>query len=99
MYAGSFTADELVGFISDWVQGGASIVVDGTRLAVDNSCPTQLDSFLSDDCVSTDQGETLNTGAIAGGIFGGVCVLLIFTSIITVAILVRRRKLKKIRYD
>ena len=99
MYAGNFNAGELVGFISDWVQGGASIVVDGTKLAVDNSCPTQLDSFLSDDCVSTDQGETLNTGAIVGGIVGGVCVLLIFTSIITVVILVRRRKLKNFRCD
>ena len=99
MYSGNFNAGELVGFISDWVQGGASIVADGTKLAVDNSCPTQLDSFLSDDCVSTDQGETLNTGAIVGGIVGGVCVLLIFTSIITVVILVRRRKLKIFRYD
>ena len=99
MYSGNFNADELVGFISDWIQGGASIVTDGTRLAVDNSCPTQLDSFLSDDCVSTDQGETLSTGAIVGGIVGGVCVLLISTSIITVVILVRRRKLKKFRYD
>ena len=34
MYSGNFNAGELVGFISDWVQGGASIVADGTRLAV-----------------------------------------------------------------
>ena len=99
MYYGNFNAGELVGFVSYWVQGAASIVADGTRLAVDNSCPTQLDSFLSEDCVSTDQGETLNTGAIVGGIVGGVCVLLIFTSIITVVILVRMRKLKIFRYD
>ena len=43
-YAGSFTADELVGFVSDWVQGGASVIADGTRLAIDSSCPTQLDT-------------------------------------------------------
>ena len=72
--------------------------LDLITLAVDNSCPMQLDSFLSEDCVSTDQGETLSTGAIAGGIVGGVCVLLIFTGIIIVAILVRRRKLKIFRY-
>ena len=60
------------------------------------SCSNRV---LSEDCVSTDQGETLNTGAIVGGIVGGVCVLLIFTSIITVVILVRMRKLKIFRYD
>ena len=98
VYVGSFTADGLVEFISDWVQGGASIVTDGTRRAIDNSCPTQLDTFLSEDCVSTDQGETLSTGAIVGGIVGGVCVLLIITSTIIVVIVVRRRKQKSFRY-
>ena len=98
VYVGSFTADELVEIISDWIQGGASIVADRTRHAIDNSCPTQLDSFRSEDCVSTDQGETLSTGAIVGGILGGVCVLLIITSIIIVVILVQRRKLKSFRY-
>ena len=76
-----------------------SVIADGTRLSVDNSCPTQLDTFLSEDCVSTDQGEPLSTGAIVGGILGGVCVLLIITSIIIVVVVVRRRKAKNVRYD
>ena len=91
-----YTADELLEFISQWVQNGPSIVVGASRLNVDSNCPTQLDSFLARDCVPTDQGETQgsdSTIAIIGSVFGSVCVLLIV--IIVMTLVCHWRKIRK----
>ena len=88
-------------FVSQWVQSAPSFVVGPSmsRVNVDTNCPTLLDSFLSDDCVSMDQGKTLSIAAIVGGGLAGVGVVLIFIGIIIVVKLVQKRKLKSFRYD
>ena len=50
----TITAAQLVDFVSQWVQSAPSFVVGPSmsRINVDTNCPTQLDSFLSEDCVS-----------------------------------------------
>ena len=97
----TFTAAQLVDFVSQWVQSAPSFVVGPSmsRVNVDTNCPTQLDSFLSEDCVSMDQGKTQSIGAIVGGGLAGVGVVLIFIGIIVVVKLVQKRKLKSFRYD
>ena len=94
-----YTADELVEFISEWVQTAPSLVVGParSRVDVDSSCPTELDSFLSKDCVSTDQGD--NLAAIVGGSIGGVCALLICTFTVIVVISLQKRKSGSFRYS
>ena len=47
-----YTADGLVASVSTWAQSGTSISVDSTRLDVDPSCPTQLESLEAGDCES-----------------------------------------------
>jgi len=93
-----YTADDLVVLVSTWAQSGTAsilISVDSTRLDVDPSCPTQLESFEAGDCETT--GGT--SVAVLGGAIGAVCVLLIVTGIIIVVIILvqRRRKHKQFR--
>ena len=86
-----YTADVLVALVSTWAQSGTSISVDSTRLDVDPSCPTQLESFQAGDCETT--GDSF---AALGGAIGAVCVLLIVIGIIImIVILVRRRRKQK----
>ena len=90
-----YTADGLVALVSTWAQSGTSISVDSTRLDVDPSCPTQLESFEAADCETT--GGT--SVAVLGGAIGAVCVLLIVIGIIIVVVILvqRTRKQKQFR--
>ena len=97
----TFTAAQLVDFVSQWVQSAPSFVVGPSmsRINVDTNCPTQLDSFLSEDCVSVDQGKTQSIGAVIGGVVAGVCVVLIFTGIVIAVLFIQKRKKKSFRYE
>ena len=100
-----YTADGLVALVSTWAQSGTSISVDSTRLDVDPSCPTQLESFEAGDCESeTVTGQPAASGvnvAALGGAIGAVIVLLILViAVLVVVILLQRtRKHKKFRYE
>ena len=103
MSDGESTAGSLVVFISQWVQDGASIFVAGVRLDVDSTCPTELDSFNSEDCkaVITDDGETsggLETivGSIVG-VIGILLVLLLIAVVVLVVVFIRRKKHRSFR--
>ena len=96
-----FTAEDLVVFISQWVQDGASIVVDGIRLDVDSTCPAELESFSSEDCETMEettgggQESDASLAAIVGSVLGGVCLLLLVILVIgAVCVMKRRRKHK-----
>ena len=58
-----YSADDLVQFISDWVQSGASIVVDGTRLNVNSTCPNATKFNSSANCVNEEQAGCSNSSA------------------------------------
>ena len=98
-----YRADDLVALVTTWAQSGTtSINVDSTRLDVDSSCPTQLESFEAGDCESaTAIGPGGMNIAAVGGAIGTVCVLLIVGSTIVVVIILvqRTRKQKRFRYD
>ena len=51
-YTEEYTASDFVEIISSWVENGASLAVDDSRLSVDSTCPTYLESFEADDCQS-----------------------------------------------
>ena len=101
----STTADDIAEHISNWVHtGSATIGVQGTRLDVDSTCPTELESFDSLDCDAEEQpqtgeardgGSSDDTVVIVAGILGVVCVLVIITSIFIASILVRKRQKQK----
>ena len=98
-----FTAEDLVGFISEWVQDGASIVVDGIRLDVDSMCPAELESFSSEDCETMEETPATGGGqesdaslaAIVGSVLGGVCLLLLVILVVGVVCIVKRRRKHK----
>ena len=96
----TYTAAELVDFVSQWVQSAPSFVVGPSmsRVNVDTNCPAQLDSFLSEDCVSMDQEKTQSIGAIIGGALAGVGAIFIFTFIIVAVLFIQKRKQKSYRY-
>ncbi len=77
----TYTAAQLVDFVSQWVQSAPSFVVGPSmsRVNVDANCPTQLHSFLSEDCVSMDQSVTESIGAIVGGVIAGMQVYVWFS--------------------
>ena len=87
-----YTADGLVTVVSAWVQSGTtSISVASTRLDVDPSCPTQLESFQAGDCEITGGTNV----AVLGGAIGAVCVLLIVIGIVIVIVILVQRKRKQ----
>jgi len=86
-----YTADGLVALVSTWAQSGTSISVDSTRLDVDPSCPTQLESFQAGDCEITGGTNV----AVLGGAIGAVCVLLIVIGIVIVIVILVQRKRKQ----
>ena len=98
----SYRADDIVSLVSTWVQNGTSINVDSTRLDIDPSCLTQLESFQVGDCESEITGGPggINVAAL-GGAIGVVCVVLILViTILTIIILVQRTRMhKRFRYE
>ena len=96
-----FTAEDLVVFISEWVQDGASIVVDGIRLDIDSTCPAELESFSFEDCETNQettggiQESDTSVGVIVGSVLGGVCVLLLAMLVIGVVCVMKRRRKHK----
>ena len=84
-----YTAEGLVALVSTWAQSGISISVDLTRLEVDPSCPTQLESFEAGDCESDIAGGGINAGVV-GGTIGAVGVLLIVAVLGTIIVVVKR---------
>ena len=98
-----YTADGTVALVSAWARSGTAsvlITVDSTRLDVDPSCPTQLESLEAGDCESTVTGGLggVNVAAL-GGAIGAVCVLLIVGSTVLVVLILvlRTRKQKSFR--
>ena len=100
--ASDYTANDFVGFISDWAQSGPLITVDGDILSIDASCPTQLESFGSDDCKTAEEDENgfditeYLLIIIVGG--AGIIVLVLFViTLVLVGVLVclRRRRKRK----
>ena len=57
-YTEEYAASDFVEIISSWVENGASLVVDDSRLSVDSTCPTYLESFETDDCQSSSPPPT-----------------------------------------
>lgn len=98
---GSHTADELVSFFLHWVSSGPPLTVTGTVFSVDPSCPAELESLTSEDCVRqllpTPTTLMINATIIWGPVFG-VAVLLLLVVIIAMTSLfyIRQRRKKAI---
>ena len=100
-------ADSIVTNINQWVQTKPRVRVDGVILDVDPDCPTMLDSFNSDDCVTeepSNQANPTSTSSSPVGVIIGtaaaisVAVVVVIVLIIVIIILVYCRRKSTYRY-
>ena len=100
-YTEEYTASDFVEIISSWVENGASLVVDGSRLSVDPTCPTELESFEADDCVTqspsgttmTQPGGSNSSVVVIGGVAGALCfLLLVIIVVLSIAFIMRSKR-------
>ena len=94
-------ADDIVTYIYQWVQTKPSVRINGITLALDPSCPTVLDSFDSDDCVTentSDQASSPSSSSLSPlSVIIGAAVLIaiiILLIIIVIIVIVKYRKRK-----
>ena len=92
-------ADDIVTDINQWVQTEPSVKVNGVTLALDPECPTVLDSFDSNDCVTeTPVSQTKSSSSspslitIIGTAAGVIIIILLLIIVIVIIIKCRRRK-------
>ena len=87
-------ADSIVTNINQWVQTKPRVRVDEVILDVDPDCPTMLDSFNSDDCVTegpSNQANPISSSSpvvIIVGIAAAVAAVVVIVLIIVIVILV-----------
>ena len=109
-YTEEYTASDFVEIISSWVENGASLVFDDSRLSVDPTCPTYLESFEADDCQSSSPLPTSESPSpsssdniiVIGGVAAACFILLVATAVLSVslvaAVLRYKRKGFSVRY-
>ena len=89
-------ADSIVMNISQWVQTKPRVRVNKVILDVDPDCPTMLDSFNSDDCVterpSNPTSSSSPVGIIIGVVVAAVVVVIVVIIIIITIGMYRRHK-------
>ena len=95
-YTEEHTASDFVEIVATWVGEGATLVVDGLQLSVDASCPTEVESFEVEDCltITSTQGvfSVATIGSIGGGTASLLVLLVLITACIAVAVKFRRKK-------
>ena len=113
-YTEKYTASDFAEIVSSWVENGASLVVDNSRLSIDPTCPTELESFEADDCVTLSPSVTQSPSGTAmtqpgasvviGGVAGALCFLvLVVIAVLSIAFIVaimrsKRKKAFSVRY-
>ena len=96
-------ADDIVAYISQWVQDEPSVVVNGITLALDPDCPTMLDSFDSNNCVIEEPSNQTNPSpsssssssspfGIIIGVVAAAAVVIILVIVIIITVVYRRSK-------
>ena len=95
--ASTTNADGIVSIISDWLESEPSVTVNDVVLDLDPNCPTKLDSFNSNDCVTeapsdqTDQSSS-SVGIIAGAVVAVIVVILLLITAVVIIIMYCRHK-------
>ena len=94
-------ADDIVTYIYQWVQTKPSVRINGITLALDPSCPTVLDSFDSNDCVTDESSDQTSSSSSSSSlplnVIIGAAVLIaiiILLVIIVIIVIVKYRKRK-----
>ena len=91
---GDATVPDLLQYIEDWIQEGATISVQFQRYSVDTTCDVGVNSFTESECKVDSASGSDNTGTIVGVVVGVLLVLVIITAVIVLImlILVRRKR-------
>ena len=103
-------ADDIVTDINQWVQTKPRVGVNGVTLDIDPDCPTMLDSFAGDDCVTETPPDQTNPSSSSSsssssspfgiiiGVAVAVVIILILIIVVVIAIVVCRRHKSTYRY-
>ena len=96
---------QVLPYIDNWVSRGPSILVQSNSIAVEATCPTEVDSLTAQaDCERPTSGTSaaLNSGggfgligAIAGGIGGVIFVSIIILGAVVVCMCARLKKKRR----
>ena len=72
--------------LTEWIERGASVNIDGVVLAADPSCTVEIQSFVEQECLS-ESGATSGM-AIPPGVGGGiaVAVIVIVVTVVTLTV-------------
>ena len=91
------TVPDLLQYIEEWIQDGATISVQFQRYSLDTTCDVRVDSFTESECGIDSASDSASvTGVIVGAVVGMVLVLVIVTAIVVVVMMVLvRRKSKR----
>ena len=86
------TVEDLLQYLEDWIQEGATISVKLQRVSVDSTCDVGINSFTESEC-GVGSGSDI-TGAITGAVVGVLLVLVIIAAVIVLIMLalVRRKR-------
>ena len=102
-YTEEYTASDFVEIISSWVGNGASLAVDDSRLSVDSTCPTNLESFEADDCQSPTAPIPTTSSSnfiVIGGVAAACLIFLLATivSLVATVMICKRKGFFSVRY-
>jgi len=80
-------------YISQWVEGGAQVIVAGKLLEIDSICSVQTQSFMEQGCLPDipvlRPAESLPVAAVGGGV--AAVVIIIVTAVVLVVSLMLAR--------
>ena len=92
-------SSQLISYLEQWVATNPTIVIQSSRLSIDSSCNVAIDNFNDPECIiSPVNDDSTNTGAIIGGVVGGVFVMLIVAVAVMVVAGFVRTQQKKASY-
>ena len=100
---GHLSADKLTSLVSSWVSDGPSLTVNGILLNVDPTCPVELESLTSDDCITrlqTNELPNLESGStviIGSSVAVGALITVTTLTIVVATILIICFRMKKKR--
>ena len=101
-----YSAPDLVSLMQSWVNSDrASVMVQSSRLHLDPTCSTSLDSLYDTDCISSSGPVNPPTaapakGGVSGGEIGGIAVgaaIVLLLIILIVVIMLKKWRPKVIR--
>ena len=90
-------SSQVISYMEQWVAMNPTIVIQSSSLSIDSKCNVKIDSFNDSECGSMmNDGGSVITDPIVGGVAGGVlATLIIAVSLVVIVVLIVRTCQKK----